>query len=458
MIAARNRRTQPAERLIDHHGIAVRRASCIPPLLPSRSHLAHQHPNMLRGKRQLTWALILLVLSSCGHAEDASFVDSLDRDASAVDVGPALSEQQQHLVTLTSSDESMLSSAPAAEESLALYTQAEALRIGSPLAPRNATQALLLYRQAAALQEGAGSANALAALARMYEHGWDGESDLVVYSPPGAVGVSSWRHWRHTLHRIPLLGRLVDEILSGWDRLVTFLERTGVTSSIPLALPRVATLDTTAAVQPALLIPHNMTEAVRLYREASALGNATASFTVGVLHAHGLFGVRPDERLAVRTAAHALRRLYPRAAHRCCCYVSYSFALHRCCTDRLHRQILHYYFAALGGSLEAQIALGLRHAEGHGTPRHCASAVLYLEKAARTVADTVAASYGLLQSAPQPYRERLSLGAMENLESDATRKESAIIGFHQNAGGWAAVTRMRCIRFYNCSVACNTAA
>ena len=40
-----------------------------------------------------------------------------------------------------------------------------------------------------------------------------------------------------------------------------------------------------------------------------------AQFTVGVLHAHGLFGVPLDEALAV----------------------------------------LHYYFAALGGSLQAQV-------------------------------------------------------------------------------------------------------
>ena len=58
--------------------------------------------------------------------------------------------------------------------------------------------------------------------------------------------------------------------------------------------------------------------AVAAYNRSASMGNATAQFTLGVLHAHGLFGVRYDEPTA----------------------------------------LLNYYFAALGGNAAAQVALG----------------------------------------------------------------------------------------------------
>lgn len=72
---------------------------------------------------------------------------------------------------------------------------------------------------------------------------------------------------------------------------------------------------------------------------------APLQFTLGVLAAHGLFGEPLDEAAAA----------------------------------------LHYYFASLGGSLQAQAALGHRHAVGLGVPRSCKTAVLYLTGEGRGV-------------------------------------------------------------------------
>jgi TPR repeat protein len=44
----------------------------------------------------------------------------------------------------------------------------------------------------------------------------------------------------------------------------------------------------------------------------------------------------------------------------------------------LLQAVLQYYFASLGGSLPAQVALGYRHANGLGVPKSCRAAVLYL--------------------------------------------------------------------------------
>jgi hypothetical protein len=50
--------------------------------------------------------------------------------------------------------------------------------------------------------------------------------------------------------------------------------------------------DTTGFSKP---LAQNVSRAVAMYRSAAALGNASAQFTLGVLYAHGLFGLPLDE-------------------------------------------------------------------------------------------------------------------------------------------------------------------
>ena len=190
------------------------------------------------------------------------------------------------------------SSATAVDAASKLYALAEQYRTGTPLLTRNASAALEAYQQAAALGVGPGSADALAALARMAEIGWDGESDLRHYTPPGARGgggalrggSATLRHWGSVLSHIPLVSRLGEEMGTALEKARAFIPR-----SLQQRLPRLP-----AARERELLVRRDMGKAVRLYAAAAALGNASATFTMGVLHAHGLFGVQPDERRAVR--------------------------------------------------------------------------------------------------------------------------------------------------------------
>mmetsp|Transcript_2273 Transcript_2273/g.4335 ORF Transcript_2273/g.4335 Transcript_2273/m.4335 type:complete len:815 (+) Transcript_2273:320-2764(+) len=93
-------------------------------------------------------------------------------------------------------------------------------------------------------------------------------------------------------------------------------------------------------------------KAVEYYERAAALGNETAQFRMGTLYATGALGVRQD----------------------------------------LARAVLYYYFASMGGSLEASMALGFRHSIGLGVPKDCKAAVVYYELAANQVVDSMEAS------------------------------------------------------------------
>ena len=76
----------------------------------------------------------------------------------------------------------------------------------------------------------------------------------------------------------------------------------------------------------------DLAAAVSAYNDSAARGNASARFTMGVLHAHGLLGVPLDEQAA----------------------------------------LLHYYFAALAGHAPAQLALGcVRHCKRNTTWGSC---------------------------------------------------------------------------------------
>ncbi|KAG6973542.1 hypothetical protein JG688_00003480 [Phytophthora aleatoria] len=86
----------------------------------------------------------------------------------------------------------------------------------------------------------------------------------------------------------------------------------------------------------------NGTLAMSLYAEAADLGAPRAQFHVGVALSYGLWGFPLDEAAAMS----------------------------------------HYYFAALGGDIGADMALGHNHLLGLGAPKKCESAVRYYEAAA----------------------------------------------------------------------------
>ena len=227
-----------------------------------------------------------------------------------------------------------------AETLRAVRTQALAARrlgvdVSAPPALPDAAGIVQLYSEAASLAAGPGSSAAAAMLARMNEWGWDGEGDL--------------RHFRPTSAREDDLLRT----LGTWLAPVLGVGTPGAPDWLSSWLDPAATHS--------LVVPVDMAAAVRLYAEAARLGNASAQFTMGVLHAHGLFGVPDDDALSM----------------------------------------LNLYWAATGGSVEAALALGHRHATGDGVPKSCASAVAYLEQPVQARARAVAESHGLLQAMPQ---------------------------------------------------------
>jgi SEL1 protein len=89
-------------------------------------------------------------------------------------------------------------------------------------------------------------------------------------------------------------------------------------------------------------------EALRLFREAAALGDPGAHEELGFAHSVGWGGVEQSTAKAV----------------------------------------LHQYFAAMGGAPLAQMAMGWRHLRGAGVPESCQSAVLYYDPPASLVADS----------------------------------------------------------------------
>lgn len=256
-----------------------------------------------------------------------------------------------------------------------LLEKAEHARLGSNGVGRDPVAALKLYREAAAVNVGTGSAASMATLARMYEIGWDGISDLRTVPVPEHSGHVSWIDG--IMHWLNLSGRSYRA-----PRAVTARNTNASVGSA-----------STNGVLAGRLVPADIGEAVRLYNQSAALGNETAQFVVGVLYAHGLFGFPLDESKAV----------------------------------------LHYYFAALGGSQDAQLALSYRHENGIGVPRSCPSAVLYAEGPAAAAATAVEESFSLLMYMPKLHSDRLSDEVLEGIHSDISRAESQIVSFYHNA-------------------------
>jgi TPR repeat protein len=278
--------------------------------------------------------------------------------------------------------------------------------------PSSAAEVLRLYRSAAAYDRagGPGAAAALATLARMHEVGWDGRQSLSEAAPPEVAAVAPAEGVaggtggvRHVLERVSRLFRgtrasehFNQEAQKAADaepqqrapanaenapaRVAAQLLATfgGAAGGGVGAAVGASVLSATSAVPGGGVVPRDVREAARLYAQAAALGNSSAQFTLGVLHADGLFGVPQSEPLAV----------------------------------------LNLYFAATGGSLEAQMAMSFRHAQGLGVPKACPAATLFLEAPATRAAEAFEASRGLLAYTPRPHlNDHLSDETLEAMAS-----------------------------------------
>jgi TPR repeat protein len=403
------------------------------------------------GRRRALALPLLLLLGACTHrgrAHDASSSAAasvgpeggvrLLGDVAAPAFSPQLLDAARELAERRQAE-----LAVRREQALELFNRAEAQRAcradafphrrGSPKrraaadagggAAVDPREIVALYRQAAALRAGPGSAAAAGTLARMCEWGWDGVGDLSRYEPAGlrraaaggggggGTAGAALEGWHEALLATSA-GAWASEHVPGLRTLVTWLGGVDVRAALqslwaPLgggaghhhdahSAGAAAPLGDPAAAATAgapMVVPHNMSCAVEWYATAAGLGNASAQFVMGVLHMHGLFGVRPSAPAA----------------------------------------LAQWVFAALGGSLDAATALGLRHATGDGVPKSCASAVSYLEAPARARADAVAASAGLLQAAPSPTHTRLTDTAYESLHSESLRGEGQVVTYYHTA-------------------------
>jgi TPR repeat protein len=226
-------------------------------------------------------------------AHDAADISSLGSDVkhpSGPDSVLASLAENDHSFGIAPSG--LASIAPLAVAARAFYDEAEALR-ASGTEPERAVH---LYQRAASVGAGSGAADALCVLAKMSERGWDGRSDLArAYELPSGV-----------------VGREDDSAATGgvlsrlsWTRLGLGLPRAlsfGLLRPSGQVRQALARLDvwgnadgpstaSGSASASAMLVRPDIQAAVDLYNRSAALGNASAQFTMGVLYAHGLFGV-----------------------------------------------------------------------------------------------------------------------------------------------------------------------
>ena len=152
-------------------------------------------------------------------------------------------------------------------------------------------------------------------------------------------------------------------------------------------------------------------EALRLFREAAALGDPGAHEELGFAHSVGWGGVEQSTAKAV----------------------------------------LHQYFAAMGGDPLAQMAMGSRHLRGAGVPESCQSAALYYDPPASSVADTTnakgASFTGASENAGGP-NGAVRLTAETSLAADPARRDADVAQYYKysadmgNADAASAVGRL----------------
>ena len=122
--------------------------------------------------------------------------------------------------------------------------------------------------------------------------------------------------------------------------------------------------------------------------DARGWDDGEAWYALGYARRYGLIeGVGMDERGA-RTCLERAAALGDADAHE---ELGFTYASGWDGTPRdAAKSILHYYFAANGGSVTAMMALGYRHKHGNDAPESCESAALYYHEAAKLVVDDAA--------------------------------------------------------------------
>ena len=115
--------------------------------------------------------------------------------------------------------------------------------------------------------------------------------------------------------------------------------------------------------------------------------DAEAWRALGLARRYGLVDGDMNERLAMECFAKAAAR-GDVVAHE---ELGFAYASGWDGTPRdAARSVLHYYFAANGGSVTASMALGYRHKHGFDVPESCETAVMYYHEAAKLVVDEAA--------------------------------------------------------------------
>eukprot|EP00935_MAST-01C_sp_MAST-1C-sp1_P002731 g2731.t1 len=115
--------------------------------------------------------------------------------------------------------------------------------------------------------------------------------------------------------------------------------------------------------------------AIKCYKQAAQLGNATAQYALATIYDDGLFGVGQSKG----------------------------------------KSVLYDYFAALGGEQPALMSMGFRHEQGKGTPISCEASTAYYEQAAEEVlktwhtSPTVEHHPFFLFRGPDPYHQYLTI-------------------------------------------------
>ena len=153
--------------------------------------------------------------------------------------------------------------------------------------------------------------------------------------------------------------------------------------------------------------------------------DAEALRALGVAHRYGLVDGEMREKLAMECFERAAA-LGDVAAHE---ELGFAYASGWDGTPRdVARSVMHYYFAANGGSVMASMALGYRHRHGVDVPESCETAVMYYHDAAKLVVDEAAKrTPGLL-----PFQiEKHRLSAEMAGSNVAARRERDLVQYYR---------------------------
>ena len=366
-------------------------------------------------RRQKLWPIAFCLIQACALWPTVAHSDALAHtDAALAYTPPPPPTTTSDALAHT---DAALAHTPPPPTSDALFAAAEALRRGGTAPPRAVVAA---YVVAASVGSGSGAASALALLARMHEEGWDGsvyevadativrrlppvQAPLPPPPPPPPDGLSVvLREFVRFLPGGPLLLQLValaghmgvsppqepPAVVPPLEPLAVDLDHAPTPLRSALAAIRVNAVSTGWVVSP------SMPMAVELWKLAADLGNSSAQVNLAILHSYGLWGVPRNDAIAAT--------------------------------------LLH--FAASGGSLEAAVLLGHRHASGTGAPVSCESAAQYFEVVAASSAAAVSSTQGLALSVPSTGRVRFTPDLLADVKlAEARALNTGLVSFYENS-------------------------